>query len=155
MVSSSAIRALTVIVALTTLLVSGCKKPPATEPAAGTYTAKVLARSKAKATDVALPDTNATAAPAYWRGQDLGVVQFTNRSELQLRLGDGKSCTVKPVLLDPQRLQLTMTLESKLADGKPQGIKILTVMAKPNQPFEVDFGTIVFHLTPEVVRAAH
>ena len=98
--------------------------------------------------------TNQSAAQVQWRGQDLGVVLFTNRIESQLRVGEGKSCTVKPLLLDPHRLQLTMTLESKLADGKTRGIKILTVMAKPNQPFEVDFGNLVFNLTPQVVTNA-
>jgi len=90
----------------------------------------------------------------HWRGKDLGVVQFTNRCELQLQVEDGKNCTVKPLVLDPQRLQLTITLESKLADGKTRGIKILTVVAKPNQPFEVDFGSLVFNLTPQVVTNA-
>jgi hypothetical protein len=120
------------------LLASGCKKPS----------------SAVSETDAAaVTETNTAAetnAPVQLRGKDLGVILLTNRCETRIQVGDGKSCAIKPQLLDAQRLRLTMTLESKLADGTTRGLKIMTVVAKPNQPFEVDFGSLVFSLTPQL-----
>lgn len=130
-------------VVLTALLASGCKKNPAAGPVAKTNGAPVM-------TNGAPVDTNVAPAPVYSRGKDLGVVLLTNRCETRIQVGDGKSCAIKPVLLDAQRLRLTMTLESRLADGKTRGLKIMTVVAKPDQPFEVDFGSLVFTLTPKL-----
>ncbi len=142
-------------VVLTAVLVSGCKKPPFGATAGDTNTVPVVTNAAATLKTNAAPAvTNASPAPVHSRGKDLGVIQFTNRCELQLQVGDGKSCTFKPLLLDPQRLQLTMTLESKMADGKTRGLKIMTVVAKPNQAFEVDFGSLVFTLTPQLVTPA-
>ena len=147
---SPVIKAFLGTVILAALLVSGCKK----HPAADSNAVSVATNAVSAVTNAAPAATNQSAAAVQWRGKDLGIVQFTNRCELQLDVGDGKSCTVKPLLLDPQRLRLTMTLESRLADGKTRGLKILTVVAKPNQPFEVDFGSLVFNLTPQVVTNA-
>jgi len=140
-------------VVLTAMLASGCKKPGAGAPETSTNTVPILAAPK-PGTNAAPAVTNALSASVHSRGKDLGVVQFTNRCELQLQVSDGKSCTFKPLLLGPQRLQLTMTLESKMADGKTRGLKIMTVVAKPNQAFEVDFGSLVFTLTPQLVTPA-
>ena len=150
---------------LTALLLSGCKKPaPAASAAATNATpapasAMAAAASSAPAATNAVPESAPNPAPASAnppaavspRGKDLGVVQLTNRCETQIQVGDGKSCTIKPLLQDPQHVRLTMTLESKLADGKTRGLKIMTVVATPDQPFEVDFGSLVFTLTPQMV----
>lgn len=141
-------------VILTAVLLSGCKKPLPGATAGDTNTVPVATNAVTSKTNVAPAVTNAPPAPVHLRGKDLGVIQFTNRCELQLQISDGKSCTFKPLLLDPQRLQLTMTLESKMADGKTRGLKIMTVVAKPNQAFEVDFGSLVFTLTPQLVTPA-
>jgi hypothetical protein len=130
-------------VVLTALLVSGCKKP-----ASGGSGAEMNGAPG----DTNAESVNTNAAPAvYSRGKDLGVVLLTNRCETRIQVGDGKSCAIKPQLLDAQRLRLTMTLESRLADGKTRGMKVMTVVAKPDQPFEVDFGSLVFMLTPKLV----
>ncbi len=134
------------------MLASGCKKPGSGAPETSTNTVPIVAAPK-PGTNAAPAVTNAP-SPVRSRGKDLGVVQFTNRCELQLQVSDGKSCTFKPLLLGPQRLQLTMALESKMADGKTRGLKIMTVVAKPNQAFEVDFGSLVFTLTPQLVTPA-
>jgi len=138
-------------VILTVLLTPGCKKNLPPEPVTGTNAVPVATDvPPADETNAAPMATNAP-APAHFRGKDLGVVQLTNRCETRIQVGDGKSCTIKPLLLDPERLRLTMTLESKLADGKTRGLKIMTVVTKPDQPFEVDFGSLVFALTPQLV----
>jgi hypothetical protein len=121
--------------------------------AVGTNAAPVVETEAAPAVDTnaAPAATNAPPAPVHFRGKDLGVVLLTNRCETRIQVGDGKNCAIKALLLDSQRLQLTMTLETKLADGKTRGLKITTVVAKPDQPFEVDFGSLVFALTPQLV----
>jgi hypothetical protein len=137
-------------VILTVLLTPGCKKDLPPEPGTDTNAATVATDAPAvDDTNAALMATNAP-APVHFRGKDLGVVRLTNRCETQIQVGDGKSCIIKPLLLDPQRVRLTMTLETKLADGKTRGMKIMTVVAKPDEPFEVDFGNLVFALTPQM-----
>ena len=136
-------------VILAVWLTPGCKKNLSND-STDTSAADTNTNSVAGTNDAAAA-TNAAANTALAHGKDLGVVQFTNRCETCIQVGDGKSCTIKPVLLDPQRLQLTMTLESRLADGKTRGLKIMTVIAKPDQPFVVDFGSSVFTLTPQLV----
>jgi hypothetical protein len=132
--------------ALTALLLSGCKKPlPPDEPAPAATNAVTAVE-----TNVAPVATNPPPVIKS-RGKDLGAVQLTNRCETRIEVGDGKSCTIKPLLRDPQHLQLTMTLESKLDDGKTRGLKIMSVIAKPDVPFEVNFGSLVFMITPQLV----
>jgi hypothetical protein len=119
-------------VVLAAILISGCKRP-----------------SSGDAND-ASDGTNAALALANSRSKDLGVVLLTNRCETRIEVGDGKSCVIKPQALDAQHLRLTMTLESRLADGKTRGLKVLTVLARPDQSFEVDFGSLAFSLTPQL-----
>ena len=146
-------------VLLTALLLSGCKKPLPAEPATATNAASAATHATPAANN-ATPETatnatpesaNPSAAVVSPRGKDLGVIQLTNRYETQIQVGDGKSCTIKPLLQDPQHVRLTMTLESRMADGKTRGLKIITVVARPDQPFEVDFGSLVFTLTPRMI----
>ena len=118
---------------LAVILAPGCKRPSAES-----------ADSVSDATNAAAP------VQANSRSKDLGVVLLTNRCETRIEVGDGKSCVIKPQVLDAQHLRLTMTLESRLSDGKTRGLKVLTVLAKPDQPFEVDFGTLAFSLTPQL-----
>jgi hypothetical protein len=139
MAASTTITIATVVLAA--LLASGCKKPSTGGSVSETEAPAVAETNTAPA---------ATNALVYSRGKDLGVVLLTNRCETRIQVGDGKSCAIKPQLLDAQRLRLTMTLESKMADGKTRGLKIITVVAKPDQPFEVDFGSLVFILTPQL-----
>jgi len=94
--------------------------------------------------------TNAPEVTAPSRTRDLGVLQFTNRCEAHIQLDESKSCTITPVLIDRQNLQLTMVLETKMADGKIQGLKITKVVAKLDQQFEVNFGGLALTLTPQM-----
>ena len=102
--------------------------------------------------------TNAPAAvdvpavPVPSRTRDLGVVQFTNHCATHIQLGGGKSCTITPLVLDSKQLQLTMVLESKMADGKTRGLNVMKVITRPDQQFEVDFGSLNLTLTPQVAE---
>jgi hypothetical protein len=126
-------------IVLTALAAWGCKKPAPPAPVDTT-------------TNDAPVITNAAPVnPATSRIKDLGVVQLTNRCETRVELGDGKSCTFKALLTDTQHLKLTLTLETKLADGKTRGLKVLSVVTRPAEPLQVDFGSVAVTLTPQVV----
>ena len=125
---------------LTGLMTSGCKKHPVEPVAEPTNAAPVITNTPP-----------APVAPVSSRTRDLGVLQLTNHSETRIQLGGGKSCTITPHLIDPNRLQLTMVLESKMPDGKTRGLNIMKVVSKPDQQFEFDFGGMSLTLTPEMV----
>ena len=132
-------------VALTALWVSGCKKP-VTKAEAPVETTNTVS----EATNAPPEVTNTSPVLLNPRGRNLGVVLLTNRIETRIDLGDGKSCTIKPLSADAQHLHITMTLETKLADGKTRGLKIMSVLARTNQPFQVDFGSLALILTPQL-----
>ena len=121
------------VAVLALLLVSGCKRP---------------------VSDEAEGESAATNALAFSRGQDLGVVLLTNRVETRIDVGESNSCVIKPFQMDKQNVRLIMTLESRMPDGKTRGLKVITVVAKPDQPFEVDFGSLTFVLTPQMAAPA-
>ena len=137
-------------VVLAGLCAPGCSKHAGTPP---------VDPSAAAGTNALTSDTNAVPggtnaaeipATANSRTRDLGVLQFTNHCETQIQLDAGKSCTITPVLIDRQHVQLTMVLETKMADGKTQGLKITKVVAKIDQQFEVNFGGLDLTLTPQM-----
>jgi hypothetical protein len=119
-----------VLVALTGLLPSSCSR--AKNPAAEQHTPVV---------------TIATSSESY-TNQNLGQLELTNHYETCVNLGAGKSCTIKPNLLDRSNLQLTMSLESKNADGKTKGLSVVQIVTKTGMPFEVAVGDMNLTLTP-------
>jgi hypothetical protein len=119
-----------VLVALTGLLPSSCSR--AKSPAAQQHTPVV---------------TIATSSESY-TNQNLGQLELTNHYETCVNLGAGKSCTIKPNLLDRSNLQLTMSLESKNADGKTKGLSVVQIVTKTGMPFEVAVGDMNLTLTP-------
>ena len=134
-------------VILTALLASGCNRTPGTPVADTTNAAPMLSTN-------AMPVvTNTPAVPAVSvssRTRDLGALLLTNRCETHIQLGGGKSCAITPLVLGNKQLQLTMVLESKMADGKPQGLTIMKVTTPPDQQFEVNFGGLSLTLTPQL-----
>jgi len=82
------------------------------------------------------------------RSKNLGELQLTNHYETCVSLGAGKSCTIKPTLLDHTSLRLTMALESKYSNGGVKGLSIIQVITKSGEPFEVAVGDMNLTLTP-------
>jgi len=122
--------------------ISGCSKKPAPRaPVVETNTPPVVTNA---------PDTNPPVAPVPSRTTDLGVVQLTNRCETRIELAGGKSCSITPTRVDSQNVQLTMVLESRMPNGKTQGMSVTKVTAKIDQQFEVDFGGLDLTLTPQL-----
>jgi hypothetical protein len=82
--------------------------------------------------------------------KNLGELALTNHYETCINLGSGKSCTFKPTLLDHSNLQLTMSIESKNAAGKTEGLSVVQIVTKSGKPFEVAAGDMNFTVTPKL-----
>ena len=121
-------------ISLSGLLSSSCSKAPASSQ-----------RTKAAVTNAV-----ATAKPSKTR--DLGVIQLTNHYETEIDLGKGASCTITPQLLDRHNLQLTLSFGSKSADGRPTGLCITRVNAKPDLPFDITVNEVALTFTPKLVE---
>ena len=80
--------------------------------------------------------------------KNLGELQLTNHYETCVNLGAGKSCTIKPTLLDHASMRLTMALESKNSKGGIKGISVVQIVTKSGEPFEIAVGDMNLTLTP-------
>ena len=97
----------------------------------------------------AAPATTAPAAQSTVK--DLGILQMTNNYETCVAVGDGKDCRLVPKIIDHKNILITVTLESKKADGKPTGFSVVELQGAANKPFEVSFGTNTdFTFTPQI-----
>jgi hypothetical protein len=93
--------------------------------------------------------TIATSSESF-TNKNLGELDLTNHYETCINLGAGKSCTIKPTLLDRNNLQLTMALESKNSSGKTSSLSVIQVVTKTGQSFEVAVGSMNLTLTPKL-----
>jgi hypothetical protein len=84
--------------------------------------------------------------------KDSGGLSLTNNAETVIQVGAGKSCRIKPVLLDEKNLQLTLSLETKKADGEVQSLVITQVVTPPGKPFEITMEGTDIALTPIIVE---
>jgi hypothetical protein len=119
-------------IGLAGLLSAGCSKTPP---------------SPQRTQTVAANDT-----VTYSKKKNLGVIQMTNHYETEIDLGKGKSCTIIPRLLDQNDLRLTLTFGSKSADGRPTGLCVTQVTARPGQPFVINVNDVDMSFTPRLVE---
>ncbi len=96
------------------------------------------------------PVVNIVTSPEALTNANLGELQLTNHYETCVNLGAGKSCTIKPTVLNHSSLQLTMALESKSANGRIKDLSVVQVVAKTGMPFEVAVGDMNLTLTPKL-----
>lgn len=82
--------------------------------------------------------------------KNLGELSLTNHYETCVNLGAGKSCTIKPTQLDRSNLRLTMSVQSKGANGRTMDFSVVQVVAKAGKPFEVAVGDMNLTLTPRL-----
>jgi hypothetical protein len=93
--------------------------------------------------------TIATSAEAL-TNKNLGELNLTNHYETCINLGAGKSCTIKPSVIDRNSMRLTMALESKNVQGGVKRLSIVQVFTKSGEPFEVAVGDMNLTLTPRL-----
>jgi len=82
---------------------------------------------------------------------DLGEISLTNHYETYVSLGNGKDCLLTPKMIDKDNVQLTLTVESKNANGKLHDLSITQVVTRSGKSFEVAVGEFSFSLTPNVI----
>jgi hypothetical protein len=105
------------------------------------------------ATPAASTKSAATAQAAPSKTTDLGVLQLTNHYETCVQFGPRRACRIVPQMLDRHNVQLTLTIESKSADGKTSGLSVVQLSGKAEQPFEISVGDTDFSFTPEIADA--
>jgi len=98
------------------------------------------------------PVSAAAIASQSTTNKNLGELSLTNHYETCVNLGAGKSCTIKPTLLDRSNLQLTMAVESKNTNGATRDLSVVQVVTKAGKPFEVAVGNMNISLTPLLVE---
>jgi hypothetical protein len=104
--------------------------------------------SKSPAAQQHAPIVTIATSPESFNRKNLGELQLTNHYETCVNLGAGKSCTIKPTLLDNSSLRLTVALESKNSSGGVKGLSIVQIVIKSGEPFEVAVGDMNLTLTP-------
>jgi hypothetical protein len=97
------------------------------------------------------PQSAASRSVASSKIKDLGVLQLTNHYETSVTIGRGKNCRIVPKLLDRRDLQLTITLESKSADGKTADLTVMQIVGQPEKPLEVSADGTEFSFIPKIV----
>jgi hypothetical protein len=117
---------------LTALVPAGCHKAPPPPPKASP----------------AVIIVSPTSTPQH----DLGEVALTNHLERCLQLGGGKDCTLTPHVVDSRTTEITVSLESKNAAGKVQGVSVMQVTAKSGAPLALVVGDYKLSLTPDVTE---
>ena len=105
--------------------------------------------SKSK-TPAAQKPANVEVVATSLTNKNLGELSLTNHYETCVRLGEGKSCTIRPTLLSRDNLKITLALESKSASGKPRDLSVVQVVTRSGKPFEVAVGDMNLTMTPRL-----
>lgn len=84
--------------------------------------------------------------------KDLGVLPLSNHIATTISLGERKECTITPTLLRSGNLQIILAMETTGPDGRPQGMNVARVLARPGQPFNVSIGDMNLTFTPQLVN---
>jgi hypothetical protein len=80
--------------------------------------------------------------------RDLGVLTLTNHYDTSVSLGSGQNFVLTPSLVDRHNVKLTVSVESKDAQGKIHDLYITQVVTPVGKQFEVAVGSFNFSLTP-------
>jgi hypothetical protein len=105
-------------------------------------------KAKSPAAQKSAPSMTIVTSAENYTNKDLGALTLTNHYETCIDLGAGKSCIIKPDQISHSSLQLTMSLETKNAEGKTKDLSVVQVTAKTGKPFEVAVGDMTLTLTP-------
>lgn len=105
-------------------------------------------------TKFSAPSASAKAgSTAQSNDKDLGVLQLTNQYETNVKFGPGRNCRIVPKMLDRHSVQLTLTVESKRADGSMAGFSVVQLVGDAGSPFQVAISSNNFTFTPEIASA--
>jgi hypothetical protein len=99
------------------------------------------------------PPVSAPAAPAAPTNSilhDLGEVALTNHYERCMQLGGGKECIIYPELQDKKNAKLTVTFESKTAEGRVHDMIVSQIDAKTGESVQLTLGYFQLSLQPDI-----
>ncbi len=82
--------------------------------------------------------------------KDLGVLPLSNHVSTTINLGKNQECTITPTLLKSGNVQIILAMETTSADGRPQGMNVARVLARPGEPFDVSIGDMNLAFTPQM-----
>ena len=82
--------------------------------------------------------------------KNLGVLPLSNHVSTTITIGKNTQCTLTPTVLKSGDVQIILDMETLDADGRPQGMNVARVLARPGEPFDVSIGDISLAFTPEI-----
>jgi hypothetical protein len=82
--------------------------------------------------------------------RDLGVLPLSNHVSTTITLGSNRQCTLTPTLLKSGNLQIILSMEITGVDGRPEGMNVERVLARPGEPFSVSIGDMDLAFTPKL-----
>jgi len=82
--------------------------------------------------------------------KNLGVLPLSNHVSTTITIGKNTQCTLTPTMLKSGDVQIILDMETIDADGRPQGMNVARVLARPGEPFDVSIGDISLAFTPEI-----
>ena len=82
--------------------------------------------------------------------KNLGVLPHSNHVSTTITIGKNTQCTLTPTMLKSGDVQIILDMETMDADGRPQGMNVARVLARPGEPFDVSIGDISLAFTPEI-----
>lgn len=98
----------------------------------------------------AVAATSSESSSESLTNKNLGELELTNHYETCVNLGAGKSCTITPNLLGHSNLQLTLSFESKNANGGTKDLSIVQIVTKTGKSFEIAVGDMNLTMTPKL-----
>jgi len=82
--------------------------------------------------------------------KNLGVLPLSNHVSTTITIGKYTQCTLTPTVLKSGNVQIILDMETMDADGRPQGMNVARVLARPGEPFDVSIGDISLAFTPQI-----
>ena len=82
--------------------------------------------------------------------KNLGVLPLSNHVSTTITIGKNTQCTLTPTVLKSGDVQIILDMETMDADGRPQGMNVARVLARPGEPFDVSIGDISLAFTPQI-----
>lgn len=84
------------------------------------------------------------------RIKDLGIIELTNHYETQISIGQDRTCTITPNVLDRRNLELILSFGTKNAQGKTIGLSVTRVTAEPDRPLDITVNDLDLTFIPKM-----
>lgn len=97
------------------------------------------------------PKATASSGQTNLLSRDLGTLTLTDNREITVPLASSNVCLIESKMVDKRTVQLTLTLESKTAQGKVHDFCMTQVIAPVGKPLETAVGDYTLSFTPNVI----